>query len=87
MSSKTYRGVVKNKTIVLLDPTEELAEGTEVLVTLMPKPADIAALLEELRANPVDKEAMEEFNRILEEAFPINYLKPKTERVQQKDES
>jgi hypothetical protein len=67
MSKGTYRGVVKNGTIVLLDDAAELAEGTEVLVTPLPKPGDVAALLEAIRANPVPKEDAEELLRAIEE--------------------
>src|SRR5260370_41474736 len=33
MSTKTFRGTVRNQTIVLTDGSPEISEGTEVLVT------------------------------------------------------
>jgi hypothetical protein len=73
MSKGSYRGVVKNGTIVLLEGADELSEGTEVRVIPMGKPCSGAELVEALRAlPPVPKDVMEEFERILEEAHPTS---------------
>lgn len=53
MTSKTYRGTVKGKTIILSEDPEPLPDGTEVLVMPLPaQPGTPAALLAAMEAEP-----------------------------------
>ncbi len=70
---KTYRGIVKGGAVVVMeDCAAPLPDGTYVEVTAMePQPGDGAAIVAALQAlPPVPEDVWEEFNRILEEAFP-----------------
>lgn len=71
MNNKTYRGEVRNGAIVLVDDGSDLEEGTQVLVTTLPRPEDVRAMLAALKANPIPKEDVEELERAIKEG--VNY--------------
>ncbi len=71
MSTKTYRGIVRNQAIVLLDGSPPIPEGTEVLVTAMepePEPGSSAALLAAMDSEPhVPSEWVDELEALIAE--------------------
>jgi hypothetical protein len=69
MNSQTYRGVVRDGTVVVLGSPVPLAEGTSVLIIPVPaKPGMGAALVESLASvPPVPKEWVDELERVIRE--------------------
>jgi hypothetical protein len=67
MDSETYRGVVRNGTVVILEGAGRLAEGTPVLITPVKEvPANGAALIASLAAvPPVPNEWVDELERLI----------------------
>jgi hypothetical protein len=63
----SYRGVVKGQTIVLLEKPTALADGTEVLVMLLPpEPGTPAAVLAAMEAEPhLSQEDIEELEKAI----------------------
>ncbi len=69
MANGTYRGVVRDGAVVMLDEPGSLAEGTSVLIIPVPaKPGTGAALIESLASvPPVPKEWVDELERLISE--------------------
>jgi hypothetical protein len=71
MAARTYRGIVRNQTIVLLDGPPQIREGTEVLVTAIetkPEPGSSAALLAAMDSEPhVPSEWVDELEALIAE--------------------
>ena len=69
MPTKTYRGIVRNQTIVLSDGSPALPEGAEVLITAIePKAGSSAALLAAMDSDPhVPSEWVDELETLIAE--------------------
>ena len=74
MTTKTYRGTVRNQTIILLDGSATIPEGTEVLITPIdpvpvdPVPGSSAALLAAMDSEPhVPSEWVDELEALIAE--------------------
>jgi hypothetical protein len=69
MGNQTYRGVIKGGSVVLLETTAPLPDGTHVLVTPMdPQPGSAEAVLAAMAAEPhLTKEDVELLERSIEE--------------------
>ena len=69
VSTKSYRGIVRNHAIVLLDKSPPIPEGTEVLVTpIESSPGSSAALLAAMDSEPhVPSEWVDELEALIAE--------------------
>jgi hypothetical protein len=66
MSNNNYRGVVRGGTVVLLEKSPTLTEGTEVLVTPIGQPGTAAAVLAAVEAPPhVPPEWVDELEQMI----------------------
>jgi hypothetical protein len=71
MSTTTYTGIVHGNSVFLDDALTALPEGTRVLVTPLPEPGTMAALLAAIQAPPhLTGEAISELEAILEAGKP-----------------
>jgi hypothetical protein len=52
MTTGTYRGIVRDGTIILLEKETPLTDGTEVLITPLPGPGTSAAILAAMEDTP-----------------------------------
>lgn len=69
MSAESYRGVLRGGTVVVLEGSVPLADGTYVLVTPMPlQPGSGPAIVQAMAAlPPVPKEWVDELERLIRE--------------------
>ena len=71
MAIKTYRGIVKNQAIVLVDGSPSIPEGTEVVVTAIepePERGSSSALLAAMDGEPhVPSEWVDELEALIAE--------------------
>jgi hypothetical protein len=67
MSSASYTGIVRGKSVVLEDAPMPLPDGTRVMVTPLPEPGTPAALMAAIQAEPyLTAEDSAELERVLE---------------------